>query len=177
MIIQIRGTSGSGKSTVVKKIMQARPYLEPHYIEKRKRPLFYLGKGLLILGHYEIACGGCDTIGSVPQIFEVLKTLPPYKHLIMEGLLLSEDVIWTVKLQNEVRSLFLTTSPQESLRRVAIRQEGREPANPERLKEKLESRMYRIEKIRKRLIDAGSYTQRCNSDQAVKIIENWIKDE
>lgn len=182
MIIQIRGTSGSGKSTVMRKVMaeivkdSAQPW-DPETIETRKMPLYYNRNGVIVLGHYEIACGGCDTIGSVPQIFAVIKTLPEFDYLLCEGLLLSEDVKWTLTVP-DTRVIFLTTDPEECLTRVKQRQQekGREPTDPARVRRKLLTRVATIERARLRLVSAGVYCRRASADQAPGILLNWIRN-
>lgn len=73
MIINVRGGSGAGKSTVIRKVMEQFPLVTPHYIEGRRQPLWYDcgGPGVLrtlrVLGHYETPCGGCDTISKNPS--------------------------------------------------------------------------------------------------------------
>lgn len=69
MIINIRGGSGSGKSTIVREIMRHYGEVIPHHVEGRKQPLWYDCRlpdedkpSLRVLGHYETPCGGCDTI-------------------------------------------------------------------------------------------------------------------
>ena len=73
MIINVRGGSGAGKSTVIREIMDQYDVRTPHFIEGRKQPLWYdltnrdpEGKTLRVLGHYETPCGGCDTISKNP---------------------------------------------------------------------------------------------------------------
>lgn len=173
MIIQVRGTSGSGKTTVVQQIMGVVGDWDSHYVDGRKKPLYYSHGGLVVLGHYEgVDCGGGDTIGSSPRIYETIINLE-FVCALVEGLLLSEDVRWTLKLE-DVRALFLTTPPEECLRRIKTRQGGREPKDPARVKRKMEIRIGTIDRARQRLVKAGVVCRRCSSTQAPKIIERWI---
>lgn len=73
MIINVRGGSGAGKSTVIRAIMALYGNRVPFYVTGRKQPLWYdLGDNvsqvplLRVLGHYEVECGGCDTISRNP---------------------------------------------------------------------------------------------------------------
>lgn len=188
MIIQIRGTSGSGKTTAMRAIMSILSNLPnstqsplqwiPQYTIGRQRPLYYFlqGKSVVVLGHYEISCGGCDTIGSVPDIFSVIRTLPEFKVILCEGLLLSEDVRWSVN-GRDVRALFLTTPSEECLRRVSLRQEerGHQPKDPARVRRKLLARVDTIERARLRLVQAGIVCRRVPVEQAVSLAVNWIQ--
>lgn len=111
-IINIRGTSGSGKSTAVRAIMNlaieaatktgrlgANPYYADPMVfgKKRKNPLFYLLEfpghpDVAVLGHYGADCGGCDTLPDYAFIMELIRTrYQEGAHVIFEGLLLSHD--------------------------------------------------------------------------------------
>lgn len=70
-IINLRGGSGAGKSTIIRKIRAMFPSVTPQFVENRRQPLFYdMVRGALkvrLLGHYEVECGGCDTISKNPN--------------------------------------------------------------------------------------------------------------
>jgi len=109
MIINIRGTSGSGKSTLVRRVMEHPSYGEAtnHYMKGRKQPLGYIfprkdGPDLAIVGHYETACGGCDTINKMENIFRLVRiSHMAGNDVIFEGLLISADVNRTQALHDE----------------------------------------------------------------------------
>ena len=97
MIINLRGTSGSGKSTVVLELM--RLFAPVEIIERvgegvRARPLVYRIHGcappLYVFGSYESVCGGCDVIDDyaavVPQLVDKYLS---QGHVLFEGLLVS----------------------------------------------------------------------------------------
>lgn len=182
MIIQIRGTSGSGKSTVMRKVMLAFPVgcdrWSPVQKEGRKQPLYYARGDIAIAGHYESPCGGCDTIGSARQVFELLQTeLKLYKYVLCEGLLLSEDVKWTsqLRLTNDLRVVFLTTPLETCL--VQIGQRRAEAGNDKPLNVKNTSnRVATIERARLKLEELGVRCVRASSDQAPKIILKWLSE-
>ena len=80
MIISLRGTNGSGKSTIVREIM--RLYwnrIEIQYPGRRKptgyvlRPRQVSGRNLFVPGHYEIANGGVDTLPDLPTAYDLIK--------------------------------------------------------------------------------------------------------
>lgn len=175
MIIQIRGTSGSGKSTVVRRILNYFGSWSFQYIKGRKKPLFYThSNGLVILGHYESPCGGCDTIGSARAIYDLIQRLQA-PRVLCEGLLLSEDVKWSSQLDN-LRALFLTTPVEVCLARIRVRRLA--AGNNKPLSEKnTRNRVAIIERARVKLLAAGILCQRCSQRQAAKIILRWIKEE
>ena len=135
MIIQIRGTSGSGKTWAMKRVMELLGPRSAVYVAGRKQPLYYQFPedahipttwAVYVLGHYEIACGGCDTLGSARETFDVwakLRSEVSLPHTLMEGLLLSEDSKWTLEMNkvDEVRVIYLTTPVEQCLERIRSR--------------------------------------------------------
>lgn len=98
MIINIRGTSGSGKSTIVRKIIKNYKTKTTYRKKGRKQPLGYVyhrpgGKSLAVVGHYETPCGGCDTINDTFEIFTLVRESHKAGFdVLFEGLLIAADV-------------------------------------------------------------------------------------
>lgn len=116
MIFNIRGTSGSGKSTLVRRVMELYGAKSSVFIKGRKRPICYLldrkedqeGLGLAVVGHYESACGGCDTISKMDEIFDIVRHWHNQERdVIFEGLLISADVNRTLQLYLDVLPLLV----------------------------------------------------------------------
>lgn len=177
MIIQVRGTSGSGKSTVVREVMEryGKSFLA-NYRAGRRKPLSYGSSDsrLLVLGHYESPCGGCDTIGSAAQVYRELvdHRHSRYPFILCEGLLLSEDTKWSLQL-DDLRVVFLTTELETCLERIVERRKGvgnDKPLNPDNTA----NRVGVIERARVKLTEAGVYCRRAPSEQAPSIILNWL---
>lgn len=182
MIIQVRGTSGSGKSWVMRRTMEGLGNPEVQYVVGRKRPRSYFYNGLVyVLGHYETACGGCDSIGSARAVYEETRKLldgPDRAWTILqEGLLLSEDVKWTSKLAEEgedVRCLFLTTPLDQCLAQIQSRRAeagNDKPVNPANTS----NRVRVIERARGKLEGLGVRVVRCSAAQAVGIVLKWVR--
>lgn len=178
MIIQVRGTSGSGKSTVMRRIM-ASAHWQSEYVIGRKRPLYYrsVESGMadtVILGHYESACGGCDTIGSAKAVYELTMELKGrYPIILEEGLLLSEDVKWSSQLP-DLKVVYLTTPIEQCLSQIRSRRV--EAGNDKPLNtENTIRRVPVIERSRKKLVELGVYCQRATVDLAVKRILDWVR--
>lgn len=103
MIIQIRGTSGSGKSTAVRALIElaarkASVKAPKDFPAKRKNPVGYTlefnggSKPVAILGHYETACGGVDTLPSYDFIFGMIRHFHAEGFdVVFEGLLAAHD--------------------------------------------------------------------------------------
>ena len=93
MIISLRGTSGSGKSTIVFTMLKQFPHRE---IKNGKGKIMGyeidagLDKSIYALGSYHTACGGCDGIGTQQEAADrAIYFHECGGHVIMEGLLMS----------------------------------------------------------------------------------------
>lgn len=180
MIIQIRGTSGSGKTTVMREIMKRFSDWESEYVVGRRKPETYKHRNIYVCGHYESTCGGCDNIGSARAVYDLYMRLldnwkgdkPPI--IISEGLLLSEDTKWTSKLIDlDPRICFLTTSIDECVNRVKNRRKeagNNKPFNESNTRNRLDV----IERSRVKLVESGVLCRRASSRQAPRVILNWI---
>jgi len=146
VIINIRGTSGSGKTHLVRQVMDCYGSRVPYREEGRKQPIGYTfhrgerGRSLAVIGHYETACGGCDTIAKMERIFELVKASAAQGFdVIFEGLLISADVNRHVELHKWCLEKFhgprlevvaLTTPLQTCLDSVNARRHARNPDLP-----------------------------------------------
>ena len=103
MIINLRGTSGSGKSTVVRRVMEkysqaSTGAINPQFSDGRKQPIGYAClppdadvQPLWIPGHYETACGGCDTLKTVDQVYKEVTSAAELSYSVLfEGLMIQE---------------------------------------------------------------------------------------
>lgn len=104
MIVNIRGTSGSGKTHLVRELMAAmtdvgsiqnggkvegyRGHLRYPDIETRAG-LVEDVHTISILGKYETACGGCDTIKTQAEILGRVSSYSTIGSVVFEGLLIS----------------------------------------------------------------------------------------
>lgn len=172
MIIQIRGTSGSGKTWVMRKVMERLPPMEPQYVHGRKQPWYYIAGKVAILGHYESTCGGCDNIGSAGNVFELIQYIPPELHILCEGLLLSEDTKWSSQL-GDLRVVYLTTPVDQCVEQIKKRRidaGNTKPLNEENTRKRVRT----VERSREKLTAAGVNCIRCSSKQAPDIICKWL---
>ena len=112
MIINIRGTSGTGKTHMVRAFMADHPGWETRFIPERKRPLGYfhpggngpehMQGGVYVVGNYECACGGTDTLPSWGFIHNVVREAALQRHhVLFEGLLWSHETKRTIMLSKD----------------------------------------------------------------------------
>lgn len=185
MIIQIRGTSGSGKSWVMREVMKLLTRVAAVHAPKRKQPLYYVyelpgvkpSPTVAVCGHYESPCGGGDTIGSARQCYDLIKDLAArHDFVLCEGLLLSEDTKWTHQLQHEVgdvRCIFLATPIDTCI--TQIKQRRAAVGNEKTLNEtNTRNRVEVIERARNKLALVGIRCRSCSSGQAVGVIEHFL---
>lgn len=181
-IYQIRGTSGSGKTTVMRNFMKPNRWEQVHSPGRKKPLMCYNENDLIVLGDYESLYGGCDTIGSAKAVYELIQKLAVGSYngkeraIVCEGLLLSEDTKWALQLRNEgheLKILFLTTLPQECLNRIKSRRAkagNEKPLNPNNTLNRLNA----IERAYQKLSNQENITvRRCQSKHAVSILLNW----
>jgi predicted kinase len=129
MIVSIRGTSGSGKSTLVRDVMSLYPQKSRIMIKDRARPIGYLLSGrertLFVVGHYETACGGCDTIPVVDDIYDMVRRAHEEGHnVLFEGLIISAEYKRMAALHSDglpLEVLVLDTPIEECLAGINAR--------------------------------------------------------
>jgi hypothetical protein len=208
MIINIRGTSGSGKSTLVKRIMDLYDKREPIFTDGRKRPLAYNlfkkkasasgnspqkavagvldesseyddRKQLFVPGHYEISCGGCDTLKTVDQVYDLVKHAAGEGiSVLYEGIMVADDVTRAVALSkvHELHVVLLTTPVEECLRAIKDRRAEKGNTGP------LESRTVNKTTVRSathkrsmgRLQDSGVKTKWLGREEAFVYVRELL---
>jgi hypothetical protein len=132
MLINIRGTHGSGKSTIVRSLLHAGD-ARPLYGALKRRPEAYevtlAGKPAYIIGPYETPCGGADCIQPYRFIVPLIMKYGAVGHVIFEGALVSS--CWGIvgrlieRWGREAIIAFLDTPVSECVRRVEARRAQR----------------------------------------------------
>lgn len=117
MLVQVRGTSGSGKSFIAFKILKKYDF-QPVKNKSGKIIGYYAEKpNFFVVGKYETACGGCDSIKTQDEICKiVVSSLKKGYNVFFEGLLCSHLAERYAKLYriakkytNSVTYIFLNT--------------------------------------------------------------------
>lgn len=181
LIIQVRGTSGSGKTTVMREIMESMGQWNTGYMEGRRNPLWYSSVSewpkTHIVGSYASNCGGCDTIHGYALLIKTVEELYKLGNVLMEGLLLSEDVKQTLTLlPRKLKIVYLSTEVDECINRVKKRRLL--AGNEKPLKEdNTRNRVGVIERARVRLEAAGVECVTSTTEQAPALILDWLRKQ
>lgn len=186
MIINVRGTSGSGKSTIVQQLRKLYLFTKPHHVgdiapmlsenaeantwaelyphlAKRKRPLFLELQhprneaNLFVIGHYDTACGGCDTIAKkqFDTVYDLVHRLARVGDVLFEGLLVTAEIERALKLpKDDTQFVMLTTPLEECLAGIQARRDARgdtREVNPRNTISKFKA----MDNVRRRLREGG----------------------
>ena len=137
-IVSLRGTHGSGKSYVVKSILD-RYSGKVESKDERGKALTYQvklhnGSSLYVVGNYEHACGGCDSIQPYSRIWPIVERLAKLGHVLFEGALVSSSY-GNIGRASEVYGnrmvfAFMDTPVDVCLQRVTDRRKARGDARP-----------------------------------------------
>jgi len=173
MIISIRGTHGSGKSTVMRELIDK--YCAQRYYGRagKGRPEAYelalpgVHRTAYILGPYETTCGGCDAIQPYDLILELLTEYGAKGHVLFEGALVSSSYGRIGRLMEQWGQdgvmAFLNTPIDECLRRVVQRRVDRgdlRPFNPQNTIGKAKSG----ESTKRQIAEAGNIIRAVDLD-------------
>ena len=136
MVINVRGTSGSGKSTIVRGIMGKGIV---SFIGEGRKPDGYIvqiperERHIYVVGPYVTACGGCDQISTQDEICDRIRAYSTLGDVLVEGLLMSHSFARYAALDRELWYrdsthciwAFLDTPLELCLDRVRARREER----------------------------------------------------
>lgn len=160
MIINIGGTSGSGKSTIVRALIDDAPGSKGEICEVGGKLIGhringYGDKTLHIVGPYNKPTGGCDNISPLYNVFDIVKHEygnSGNKHnVLFEGLLVSRSKGRLVDLWDHInRKDFyvykLNTSLEDCIKSIEMRRMAKgnkKPVNSQRTEETF----HRVNKI------------------------------
>lgn len=183
MIIQLRSTSGGGKSHVVRGVLD-NGYAKCRFREAgRKQPIGYTvgfqGKTIGVPGHYETPCGGCDTIPDLTKVFRIVaEAVPGVDHVLFEGLLASEDTRRTLELHEafpgQVRIIHILTPIEDCIAGIQLRRDNRgdtRPINPTNTANRVKT----IQRACDKLKEAGVPVYATDRDGAAALVKEWLR--
>lgn len=161
MILNVRGTGGAGKSTLVREVMARYPSMDAVYAFGRRRPVGYhcarpVGRSLFVVGHYETPCGGADTLPSPDAAYDLIERTAPLADVMFEGIITQDDVRRCVALaqHHEVLVLALDVPIDLCLASIQDRRRKRNDGRPLNPKNTME-RAQRLTGTIRRLAEAG----------------------
>jgi len=188
VIINIRGTSGSGKSHLVREIMALYGHKSPMMWPERKRPAGYLlhrewwqerGRRLYIAGHYETACGGCDTLPSLNHVYAMVREAHSLGHdVLYEGVIVTSDVARVIKIHQEqipIAVIGLNTPLETCVAGVQSRRDARgdeREFNPRNTEAKMVTNVRGMEKLQAAGVDAR-WRSRAQALEDVRSLLGW----
>jgi thymidylate kinase len=144
MLINLRGTSGAGKSTVVRALMAQCPHKAIYGALGLRLPEAYklmLPQPVFVIGPYTTPCGGCDRVLPFALVPQLIQRYAQQGHVVFEGLLISTcyGVIGRLLEAHASRLLFLDTPLDVCIARVEARRRAAgnlKPYDPKLLIEK-----------------------------------------
>jgi len=183
MLINIRGTSGSGKSTLVRKVMDKIGVRAPYQSPGKRKPLikgYALNGGIAVVGRYETACGGCDTIKTQDEIEELVRKYhKEMAHVIWEGLLVCSSYgRWSI-VDDEIgptQWVFLDTPYEQCLTNILIRRKKANNDKPHdnRSRDNCRFKFDTNLKVFEKCNTAGRSAHHVDADTAFHHIIKWI---
>ena len=188
MIFNLRGTNGTGKSTVAHHLIQkakASP-LEFWPNTRKPKPKAYGGewKGvpIVILGSYATQCGGMDTITDINDARDLIidyGTDDRYPIMFYEGLFISHCMgtvaaaLDEAGLKERLIMGYLDTPLEECLRRVHHRRAERGNTKPFKEQNVIDD-FQRVDWNRAKATREGWNTYWVDHQNAIKDVERWL---
>jgi hypothetical protein len=117
---------------------------QPLRISDRRQPIgyhlwnFQPPINLHVVGHYETACGGCDTISSIDQVYQEVQAAAKHVPVLYEGIMVSGESRRCIELHRAgfpVTVIALDTDINTCLDAILERRKARgdtRPLNPDR---------------------------------------------
>lgn len=183
-VIQIRGSNGAGKTTIVKQFVE-RNNLEMQSVNVNGRETFISvnkQKGIVVLGRYDKKTGGCDLYANTEHVLSTIMwaivNLKP-KIIVFEGMIYSLSFKFASKVSNFVKkynydyvALSLYTDPEVVLERIYKRNGGK-TINEKLVLDKIKS----VSRSHYRLVNSGYNsklidTTEVKKEDMYKIIES-----
>lgn len=188
MILNVRGTNGSGKSTIVRTILDKFIHAPVYGLLGPRKPEAYClkltkdypGKFLYLLGPYMTPAGGADCIQPYDNIIPLIEKYSQRGHVLFEGVLVSKSKgsvgTYLEKFGKQAVLLFLDTTLEQCIAAVQERRDGRDDArtfNPKNLTEAFKA----VVRVKKTLTDEGVLrVESVSRENAVKMILKLLKE-
>lgn len=183
MILNIRGASGSGKSTLARAVM-SKYRVERVRREGRRNPLGYLCTHreltavprLFVVGHYEIANGGLDTVDLDEGWALVATHAARRRNVLVEGKTLRDrwQNVAALAARWPCRIVLLTTPVDECVRRIR-RRVGPSGRTHDIAPHSVEAMARKCATDAQRLREAGFVVDDMTLEEAVAQCHSWLE--
>lgn len=181
MIINIRGTSGSGKSWVARQVMARFTATPVLWRDGKKLEGYRFSEtAAFLLGAYVSNTGGADTFKDLVDVEEIVERHAELGHVIFEGIRVNGGYERWINLvsrtRHEVRFVLLTTPLEECCSNVVKRRliKGNDkPLGNARVG--IEDHFKRLKRFKEICRDRSFNFVERSSTEAVDIIEGWIR--
>jgi hypothetical protein len=188
MIVNLRGTSGAGKSTIVRNLMARYDHREAVHEPGRKQPIGYICyppeynpnkiNPLYVVGHYETPCGGGDTIPSLGEVYTyVWNAAIQGRDVIYEGLIIQSDIRRCGELHAQGQKLLvigLSTPLEDCVAGVRARREARGDTKPFDPAKTLIPKMKTMPNQQKRLLALGVDFRLLGREDGMKAVLEYL---
>lgn len=198
IIINIRGTNGTGKTTLAKSLLESHPQEEiklwqPATEDKPPRVIGYKiatpGIPTFLVGPYRITTGGCDAISSVcgdikpfDYICELVSKFSKEGNVVFEGAIVATVTQRWIDLAKSLPHThfifgFMDTPLEKCLERVAKRREKRGDPRPLDPNKSVIPKYKAVVGSEKRLKEAGMDVRTINHKEGLSTILEWLGEK
>jgi AAA domain len=141
MVVNVRGCSGAGKTSLVRALMERHgPAVPIERVGKRRYEGYQVGDSLRVVGDYRRVCGGAEGMKDV-EIERVVREYATRGSVIFEGLFITENVSRWRDLARDLGNMvfaFLQPPVEVCIARVEARRAAKgtvKPFDPTRLRQ------------------------------------------
>jgi tRNA uridine 5-carbamoylmethylation protein Kti12 len=174
MIISLRGTNGSGKSTIARNILNKYSTVRTLMLPDRKKPAGYICERglsrLFIPGHYEIANGGIDTL-DLDQAYKLILSMHEFGcDVLYEGQNMGDSARRVLEMHQakiDIRVIFIDYPRDKCI--DAVRDRGHTIK-----KETIINIYNKCLKQQAQLENIGIHCVKRKRAEAQKLIQKWL---
>lgn len=197
MIVHVAGTSGAGKSWVIRQLMRQAVSLEPIDVVGRRAhigynmslagvwkqpsapgPEFTEPRLVFVVGSYEAPTGGCDTIKDAEQNYKLVRDVHwTGRHVLYEGLFVmnhTRGLALARDVGSHLVTIQLTTPLEECFAHIASRRAEQGKTEPVARKN-TEGNFTRCLNYCSKMRQAGHQVIKASSTEAPEIIYEIFK--
>jgi hypothetical protein len=186
-VINIRATSGGGKTTLVRSFLESYPHQQ--ICDGDKRVLAYhlpammtgYSRDTFVLGSYEAVTGGCDTVSTQDKICDLIEHFSALGHVFYEGLLVSGLFSRYLNLEQRLTHAhfiygYLDTPVQVCIERTMMRRRARGNLKLFDPNKTLVPKFRAVLATRKKFEKARRDVRTISHLSAMQIVDAWLRE-